>query len=277
MRFLMAAAMLLAAAPATAQVLDRLAAEEPLRIAVRDDARPLSWTEGRAPKGYSVRLCLEVARRVALAAGLEGVNYRYVPVSAETRFDAIEDGEADLLCGAATVTLSRRDRVEFSIPTFVDGAGVMVRADAEIDGLGDFAGRRLAVRGATTTEEALRNTLERMGMQAEVAAVESHDAGLSALLAGEVDAYFADRSILLGLAAAPEAAEAVAVSAELLTVERHALALPRGDHAWRQAVDGALSRMYADGAMRRIFAESFPGARPGLGLEALWLLGGLPE
>ncbi|HKK37611.1 MAG TPA: amino acid ABC transporter substrate-binding protein [Paracoccaceae bacterium] len=276
MRFLVAAAAaLLAAAPATAQVLDRLAAEEPLRIAVRDDARPLSWTEGQAPKGYSVSLCLEVARRVALAAGLEGVNYRYVPVSAETRFDAIEGGEADLLCGAATVTLSRRDRVEFSIPTFVDGASVMVRADADISGLGDFAGRRIGVRGATTTETALRNTLERMEMQAEVVAVESHEAGLAALLAGEIDAYFADRSILLGLATG--AAGDVAVSSELLTVERHALALPRGDHAWRQAVDGALSRMYADGAMRRIFAESFPGARPGLGLEALWLLGGLPE
>jgi polar amino acid transport system substrate-binding protein/glutamate/aspartate transport system substrate-binding protein len=272
-----AAAALLMAAPAAAQVLDRLRAEEPLRIAVREDARPLSWTEGQAPKGYSVTLCLEVARRVAAAEGLEGVNYVYVPVTAENRFAAIENGEADMLCGAATVTLSRRERVAFSIPTFVDGAGVMIRSDMRIDGLGDFAGRRLGVRGATTTEEALRNTLERMGMEAEVVSVETHAAGLDALLAGDTDAYFADRSILMGLATREGAGDAVAVSAELLTVERHALALPRDDFAWLQAVDGALSRMYADGAMRRIFADSFPNALPGLGLEALWLLGGLPE
>lgn len=277
-RILAAAAMLAAATPAAADVLARLQAGEPLRIGVREDARPLSWMEGVAARGHSVTLCLELARRVAADAGLEGVSYAYVPVTAETRFEAVAAGEVDVLCGAATVTIGRRDMVEFSIPVFVDGAGVMVRTDAAgIDGFEDFAGRGVGVLAGTTTEEALVNTVEALGMETEIVAMDDHGAGLDALLAGEIDGYFADRSILFGLWSAPRAAEATAIAEEMLTLERHALALPRDDHAWRQAVDRALSAMFADGAMRRIFAESFPGAAPGLGLEALWLLGGLPE
>jgi len=56
--------------------------------------------------------------------------------------------------------LSRREPVDFSIPTLLDGAGLMVRADGPKN-LRDLAGKKIGVLAGTTTEEALRNTLNR--------------------------------------------------------------------------------------------------------------------
>lgn len=50
-----------------------------------------------------------------------------MPVTAQSRFDALKDGKIDLECGNSTQTLSRRAEFDFSVMTFVDGAGLLFR------------------------------------------------------------------------------------------------------------------------------------------------------
>src|SRR4051794_927886 len=122
------------------------------------------------------------------------IKITYVPVTAANRFEAIEKGQADLLCEATTQTLARRKQVDFSIATFVDGAGMMIRDDGPRS-LSDVAGKKIGVLGGTTTESAVRNNLK----AAELISVKSHPDGLGMLDRGEIAAYFADRSILMYL------------------------------------------------------------------------------
>ncbi len=93
----------------------------------------------------------------------------------EDRFAAVTEGRVDLVCGADTVTLERREIVDFSIPTFVDGAAVLMQRGGDPD-LTRLAGKRIGVRGATTTEDALRATLVEQGMQADVVLFDDHAA-----------------------------------------------------------------------------------------------------
>jgi len=92
--------------------------------------------------------------------------------------------------------LSRRQLVDFSIPTFLDGASLIVRADGPKK-LDELAGRKVGVAAGTTTEESLRNSLKDAGIGAEVVAANTHGEGLAMLDDGKITAYFADRSILL--------------------------------------------------------------------------------
>ena len=63
-----------------------------------------------------------------------------------------------------------------------------------------------------------------------------------------------------------------------LTVEPYALALPHGDEDFRLAVDRALSHLYRDGGITKIFAESFKGQMEPSGiLKTLYLITGLPD
>src|SRR6516162_7159397 len=136
------AVLLAAVGVAAAGTLDRIGQEKTIRIAYREDAAPFSYKDKLGePAGFVVDLCRAVAKKLAEQLNLPSLNAAYVSVTAGDRFDAITQQKADLLCEPTSATLSRREQVDFSIPTFLDGGSLMVRADGPKN-LRDLAGRR---------------------------------------------------------------------------------------------------------------------------------------
>src|SRR6185295_3815896 len=106
----MVGAMLAAGAvsPAVADgTLDRIKDSGEIRLAYRADASPFSYELDGKPSGYSVNLCIEVAKRLKEDLNLPKLTVSFVKVTAQNRFDAITQGQADLLCAATTETLAR--------------------------------------------------------------------------------------------------------------------------------------------------------------------------
>jgi ABC-type amino acid transport substrate-binding protein len=271
-------ALLWLAASAQAQTLERVRDTGTFKIGYREDAAPFSFrnTLGE-PAGFSVELCRLIAVEVKQALGLEEITLEYVPVGTEDRFQAVQQARIDILCGATTVTLSRRELVDFSLFTFLDGAAVLLRADGPED-LKGLTGEKIGVRGATTTEDALRNILAELDMDAEVVTVASHNEGLRQLEAGEIAAYFGDQAILIFLATGSDAPENLKLSDRQFTFEPYALALTRGDDDFRLLVDRTLARIYRSGTIDQLFTNAFgPKADPTPALRALYLINGLAE
>jgi ABC-type amino acid transport substrate-binding protein len=263
---------------AAAQTLERVRESGVLKIGYREDAAPYSYknTIGQ-PAGYSVALCQSVATDIADEVGLAELAIDYVPVGTGDRFSALQEGRIDLLCGATTATLARRALIDFSVPTFIDGAGVLLPAGGP-DSFAGLAGQNVGVRAATTTEEALRNTLRRQNMEATVVPVDSHEDGLARLEAGEIAAYFADQAILVFLISGSQAPDKLKLGEGQFTLEPYALGMQRGDDDFRLAVDTSLSRLYRSGEVDRIFRNSFgANATQSEILRALYLISALPE
>jgi polar amino acid transport system substrate-binding protein/glutamate/aspartate transport system substrate-binding protein len=270
-------ALALLAAPASAATLERIDETGVIKLGVRTDARPFSYrnAEGEAA-GYSVALCLLVAEAVADKVGRDELEIETVDLTADDRFQAVADGNVDILCGASTMTLARREIVDFSLPTFTDGASVLFRADGPAS-LEALAGGKIGVRDGTTTETALRATLQEAGIAAEVVAVTDHEDGLRRLENNEIGAYFADRAILTFLLIGSENRDALRLSERYFTYETHALAVPRDDADFRLVVDSALAQLYRSGRVAELFRAAFgPDARPSQPLELLYILFGLP-
>jgi polar amino acid transport system substrate-binding protein/glutamate/aspartate transport system substrate-binding protein len=261
-----------------AQTLERIRDSGVLKIGYREDAAPYSYENAIGqPAGYTIALCQSVATDIADEVGLAELAVEYVPVGTGDRFSALQEGRIDLLCGATTATLARRALIDFSVPTFIDGAGVLLRADGP-DSFAELAGESVGVRADTTTEEALRNTLQRQGMEATVVPVDSHEDGLARLEAGEITAYFADQAILIFLVSGSQAPDDLKVGEGQFTLEPYALGLQRGDDDFRLAVDASLSRLYRSGEVDRIFKNSFgANATQSEILRALYLISALPE
>jgi len=272
------AALLVMVGVAAAGTLDRIDQEKAIRIAYREDAPPFSYKDKIGePTGFMVDLCRAVAKKLAEQRNIPTLNVTYVPVTAADRFEAITQQKADLLCEPTSVTLSRREQVDFSIPTFLDGAGLMVRADGPKN-LRALAGQKVGVLAGTTTEEALRNTLKEAGINADITAAKTHGEGLAMLDEGKISAYFGDRSILLFLIKESKAPEKPRLADDYLSVEPYALALPRGDSDFRLAVDRALSHIYRSGEIASIFQRTFGGkAEPSQILRTLYVISGLPD
>lgn len=255
--------------------IDRIKTNEEIRIAYRVDAAPFSYEQDGKPTGYSVNLCLEVAAGLQRDLKLPKLTASFIQVNAQNRFDALTQGAADLLCEATTATLSRREKVDFSIYTFVSGASLVIRPDGptSVDALG---GEKVGVLGGTTTQQALDNTLKDAGIKAEVVVVKTHDEGFDLLEKGDISAYFGDRTILedrLRRAANSN----LLLADNYLTIEPYALAMPI-DHEFRLAVDRVLSHLFRSGGMIKVFRKSFDEkARPSDLIKMLSRVSGLPD
>ena len=259
-------------ASAGAQTLERIKETKQLNLGYRLDAAPMSYQlDSGEPAGYTPLVCVRVAQEIVNHLKMDDLQVQFVPVGVQDRFEKVANGEVDLHCGAATITLERRALVDFSIPTFVDGTALILPVAAS-EQFSDLAGKKLGVRRDTTTETALVNSLKAAGFEAEIVRFASHAAGMEAMENAEIDAYFADQSILVGLYAKSAKVQDFKMSTEILTVETQGLAMARGDTEFRLIVDRALSSLYAKGEMQKIMAEAIPNLQPGAALRAMFLL-----
>ncbi len=278
-RLLLAAVLALCALPAAAEAasaVDRIRQSGVFKLGYRTDARPYSYRDGKGqPAGYVVDLCREVATAVA-AEARSPVRIEYVPVPAGERFEAVREGRIDVLCDPTSVTLARRELVDFSIPTFLDGASVLSRTGRPVQRFEDMKGRRVGVLRGTTSEEALRGALSDLDIRAEVITAPNHQAGLDMLTSDKVDAYFADRGIVAALLYEGRM-PGFQLSGQYFSYETYALALPRDDSAFRLLVDRTLARLYRTGRIDAILTRTFGRTPQSDMLKAMILINSLPD
>lgn len=266
------------ALPALADTLTKIKESGKIAIGFREDARPFSFRDDTgAAAGYSVELCERITTAVKAELGLDKLAIDYVPVSSKTRFDLLENGKIDIECGSTTNTLARQKRAAFTLLTFATGAEMLVRADSGIADLTDTQGKKLGVLGNTTTETGLRDGLKIRFIEAEVILVENHEAGLAALEAGKIDAYFADRILLFGLAGKASDPSKFKLSGRFYSYEPYALMVRRGDDDFRLVADRTLARLYRDRQIKAIYRKWFGKVEPSDLLKALYVLQGLPK
>jgi ABC-type amino acid transport substrate-binding protein len=275
-----AIALALASGPALAgETMDRIVNEKNIRLGIRSDAPPFASVVDGQPQGFSVDLCGLIAGAIMTTSKIENMTGKFVEVTAEDRFEKLAAGEIDVLCGATTATLTRRAVMSFSIPIFSTGVSAVVAANApdllkEILVKGGpaamshaaiaeaFKGRKLGVRAGTTAEDWLIGGPLPKIEGVTVVPVEDHAAGLAAVAAGELDAYFGDKAILIAQRHASDKAEELLISRNTFTSEPYALAMPRDDEALRLAIDRALSHIYRSGAIYQVFSKHFGKVGP---------------
>jgi len=247
-------------------------------IAYRTDAAPFSFEENKQAMGYSIDLCRRIVGALEQQLGAKELKIRWVPVTVQNRFETVAKGQADLECGASTVTLGRMKEVDFSSFTFVDGTGLLVKASLAAKGLGDLGGRKIGVIGGSSNEKALNEALKARVVNATVVPVKTRDDGLAQLEAGTIDAFASDRVLLIGLAGKAKDPKSLALLTDALSFEPYAIALPRGDWQMRLAVNSALAQLYRSGAVGEIFGRWFGAlGRPGPLIEMTFLFGALAE
>jgi len=279
------AALLFAAGCATARLdacsrntLDEIKSAGVIKLGYRESAVPFSFvgSEGK-PGGYSIDLCNAVVEGLAKVLSLSDLRVEWVKVTPETRIELLLDGTIDLECGSTTRTHSRQERVDFSDPTFLDGATYMSRADAGIRRLEDLSGKRVAVIPGTTTERALKEALSKTGVTSEIVSVRINREGLRAVSDGSADAYAGDRTILLNLAATSSEPDRYLVHDRLLSFEPYALMLRR-DPTFRLAVNRQLSRIYGSGTILEIYGKWFGRfGPPGELIRTMYAIYAVPE
>jgi glutamate/aspartate transport system substrate-binding protein len=275
---LLAAISVVGVATAAESTLDQIKNSKTIRLGYRDGSVPFSFVgDDKQPRGYSVDLCKIVADDIAKQLKLEKLDVQWVPVTAQSRFDALKSKKIDLECGNSTQTISRRADFDFSVMTYVDGASLLFRKGDVPTNSDHMAGQRIVVVSGTTTEKAL----DAMGTSGKLGAalvrVPDHAAALKALVDKQATAYAADRTVLLTSALTSGLNMEFELSAMQFTYEPYGLMM-RIDPAFRLAVDRSLARLYRTGEISPVFQRWFGAiGKPGEAIKVMFLLNGLPE
>lgn len=247
------------AATADSPTLARIAEDGVFRAGFVPDAPPMSFIDASGKTtGYSVELCRHIFNAVKKQLGRDDLRIEFVPLIApQERIDAVTSGAVDIECGATTVTLSRRQQVDFTLMTYITGGTVLSRREKPIRTLEDLPGKRIAVIAGTTTEDALIRFGELNEYRFKINLIRTHDEGLQLLKEGKVDGYASDRAMLIGQVFRSLDAANYQLVPKVFSREPYSLMLQRGDTEFRLVADRALASLYSDARIRRLHHDWF--------------------
>lgn len=264
-------------AVAQADALDDILERGTVNLGVRGSAPPFAYTNDQGqPAGLAVRLCNAVVQLIA-DHNKTRLDIEYTVLDAKARFPALINRQTDIHCGPASATLSRRETLDFSLIYFVDGAAAAVRPEGDFSTIFETQNGTFGVLAGTTTEGVVQDLIKRNNLKVEVKGFDSHGAGLSELAVGEIDVYFGDQAILFFQIETQNLIGKVNVIEDVLSFEPYALAMKRGEHRLRLAVDRALSRIYDSGLIYQMILQEMGDYPLTTEAKTLYLVVGLPE
>jgi len=260
--------------------LEKIARTGVFVIGYRTDASPLSYENSDGdPSGYSVDLCRRIAAAIKSHLSDDDIETKFVSVSSDERISAVISGEIDIECGSTTITLSRQEQVDFTIPTFVTGASVLSLAGTGIQGMSDLSGKKVGAVKGTTTVELLRENLQQNLIDANVIIVASREEAMNRLNRGDIDAFASDQIVLIGQIIEATNPKNYSLLDETFSYEPYGFVVRRNDADFRLVANRAITQIYRSGQHIQIFNKWIGriGIRPPPVLLAMYQLNTIPE
>jgi len=189
--------------------------------------------------GKWVGLDADVCRAVAAALLGDGNKVKFVPLTAQQRFTALQSGEVDMLSRNTTWTLTRDTQLglNFAATTYYDGQGFMVPKSLNVTSAKQLAGASVCVQPGTTTELNLADYFRANNLQYKPVVIEALAEVNAAFFAGRCDALTTDAS---GLASVrkndAKNPDDYVILPEIISKEPLGPAVAQGDEQWADVV-----------------------------------------
>jgi len=186
-------------------------------------------------KGLDVDYC----RAIAAAIFGDASKVRFVALTAQNRFTALQSGEIDVLLRNSTQTYLRAVSIGLRIGpvNFYDGQGFVVKKDTKVDKIAGLNGATVCVAQGTTHEVTLGDYARAHNLTWQPVVFERVDTMYQAFFSGRCDAMTQDASALAGAVstAAPNPADYLVLS-ETISKEPLGPFTRNGDEAWSNLI-----------------------------------------
>jgi ABC-type amino acid transport substrate-binding protein len=272
-----AASAAVAPAPALKPVLQRIKEGGKLVIGHRESSVPFSYYDAnKKPVGYALDLCLKLADVVKKKAGVKDMPIEFMAVTSGNRIQMVAEGKVDMECGSTTNNAERRQKVAFTIPHFITGARLIVKADSKVDRIEDLEGKTLASTKGSTPLKAVEAANKERLLRIKIIEVPEHAKGIEMVEKGEADAFAMDDVLLYGLAANRPNPNAFKVVGKFMTTEPLAIMLPKNDADFKKVIDEEMRRLIVSREIytvyKKWFEQPIPPKNTALNLPTSYLL-----
>jgi len=196
-------------------------------------------------KGVWKGLDVDTARAVAAAVFGDADKVKYTPLTAKTRFTALQSGEIDVLTRNCTQTLSRDTALglDFVQVNYYDGQGFLVPKKLGVKSAKELDGAAVCVLPGTTTELNVADFFRSNGMKMNPVVIENTAELAKAFFAGRCDCLTSDASQLAGTRAIASNPKDYVILPDIISKEPLAPAVRHGDNQWKDVVNYSVLAM----------------------------------
>lgn len=208
--------------------------------------------ESQNEKGEIVGFDIDVVKAIAAKAGIE---VKFVNTPWEGIFNALNQGDRDLLVSAVTITDERRQSMDFSNPYFDAQQLIAVRGDSKITKFDDLKKLKVGVQTGTTGDEAVSKLQGKTSPN--IKRFESTPLALKELEAGGVEAVVADNGVVVHYVNNNTGAKFKTVSDTSFAAEQYGLPVKKGNAELLGKLNQGLAGIKADGSYNKIYTQYF--------------------
>lgn len=238
--------------------LERIQKTGTVVIAHREASLPFSYLDAnRRPVGYAVELCERLVGGLKRRLKLPALGITYLQVSITDRLPAIVEGRADLECGSTTNTAERREKVAFTVPHYITGTRLLVRADSTAEQLHQFGGKRVVSTRSTAPLKTVLKANADLSLGITVLEAADHAEAVEMVEQGKADAFAMDEILLRSLVAVRANPSALKVVGKYLNIDALAIASSRDDLEFHRLVDDEMRELIFSGEAARIHDRWF--------------------
>ena len=211
--------------------------------------------ESQNEKGEIVGFDIDVVTAAAKKAGLE---VKFVNTPWEGIFNALAQGDRDLLVSAITITDQRRQTMDFTDPYFDAHQLIAVKADSPVARFEDLLPLKVGVQTGTTGDEAVSKLQGKNS--ANIKRFESTPLALKELEAGGLDAVVADNGVVVNYVTNNPGAKLRMVSDPAFEPEQYGIAVRKGNAELLGKINDAIAAIKTDGTYEKIYSSYFGSA-----------------
>jgi len=212
--------------------------------------------ESQNEKGEIVGFDIDVVTAVAKKAGIE---VKFVNTPWEGIFNALAQGDRDLVVSAVTITEERKGTMDFTAPYFDAVQLIAVKESSKVAKFADLKKLKVGVQTGTTGDEAVTKLLGKNSTA--IKRFESTPLALKELESGGVDAVVADNGVVINYVANNPGGKFKTVSDKDFAPEQYGIAVKKGNTELLEKLNKGLADIKADGTYDQIFTKYF-GAPP---------------
>jgi polar amino acid transport system substrate-binding protein len=212
--------------------------------------------ESQNEKGEIVGLTIEVVTAAAKKAGIE---VKFVNTPWEGIFNALQQGDRDMLASSITITDERKQTMDFTTPYFDAYQLIAVKATSKVAKFDDLKKLKVGVQTGTTGDEVVTKLQGKNSTN--IKRFESTPLALKELEAGGVDAVVADNGVVINYVANNAGAKFKTVSDTAFAPEQYGFAVKKGNAELLGLLNKGIADIKADGTYDQIYTKYF-GAAP---------------
>ena len=225
-----------------------------ITMGVRDGSGAMSFTTGPGKfTGFHVEICERVIADIKKLALIDKLEVRYQLVTPQNRIPLVQNGTVDIECGTTTNNATRQKDVAFAPTLYIEEVRIAVKVNSPIKSTSQLAGKTVAATTGSTSVQLLR----RLKSDATELAAKDNSDGFLLLETGRAEAFIADGQILATLISKSKDPGQYKLLDEILSTEPIAIMLPKGDAAFKKAVDQSVVAMAKSGEVARIYDKWF--------------------